>query len=166
MSSDAHAVSSFELIHRWETASKVLGPLPGDVAVLQAGEALVRRVMELEAEVVRRRPGGGARRTDPRTSHRASASVRIRAGTQKAALLEAYAAHPDGLTDEQAGKASGLADRPHCCYWKRCSELRESGLIAVTDQVRTGSAGEKQRVCVITEAGRDLVAAWADEKSA
>jgi hypothetical protein len=97
-----------------------------------------------------------ARSTDPATSHQAAASVavRIRAGSQRAVLLTAYADAGDyGLTNEGAGIITGLADRHGCCYWKRCGELLAAGYIAATDNTRTSRAGEAQRVCVITPAG-------------
>lgn len=98
------------------------------------------------------------RAKDPKTSKMASQSVAFRSGTQKAKLLAVYfEAQEAGLTDEQAGHASGLASRPKCCYWKRCSELRHAGLITVTGEVRKSSVGEQQQVCAITSAGRELL---------
>ena len=95
-----------------------------------------------------------ARHTDPATSHAARKAVTIRAGSQRAVLLVAYADAGDyGLTNDGAGVVSGLADRPGCCYWKRCGELLAGGFIAATDDTRTSRAGEAQRVCVITRAG-------------
>lgn len=97
-----------------------------------------------------------ARHTDPPTSHAAakSAALRVRAGSQQARILAAYADAGDyGLTNEGAGIVTGLADRPGCCYWKRCGELLTPGLIAATEHTRTSRAGEAQRVCVITRAG-------------
>jgi len=61
------------------------------------------------------------------------------------------------MTDEEAGHASGLALLPKCCYWKRCSELRQAGYIATTGEVRPSSANVDQQVCSITEAGRDVL---------
>lgn len=97
-----------------------------------------------------------ARHTDPPTSHAAAQSraLRVRAGSQCAALLAAYADAGDyGLTNDGAGVLTGLASRPGCCYWKRCGELLDAGFIAATDDTRTSRAGEAQRVCVITPAG-------------
>jgi hypothetical protein len=43
-------------------------------------------------------------------------------------LLAAYAdAGAYGLTNDGAGVVTGLADRPGCCYWKRCGELMADG---------------------------------------
>jgi hypothetical protein len=58
------------------------------------------------------------------------------------------------LTDEQAGNLSGLAQRPKCCYWKRCSELRAKGYIVATGETRISSAGSAMQVCAITAEGR------------
>lgn len=97
--------------------------------------------------------GASARKSDPHTSKAAGASAAMRAGSQKHILLQAYADLTAGLTDEEAGHNSGLARKPKCCYWKRCSELRQAGLIAVTGETRASSVGEQQQVCAITEAG-------------
>ena len=99
-------------------------------------------------------PVAPARHTDPATSHKAAKAVKVRAGSQQAALLSAYADAGDyGLTNDDAGVVTGLAYRPGCCYWKRCGELLAAGFIAATDDTRTSRAGEAQRVCVITRAG-------------
>ena len=97
-----------------------------------------------------------ARHTDPATSHAAAQSRarRVRAGSQRAVLLTAYADAGDyGLTNEGAGIITGLADRHGCCYWKRCDELRKDGYIRWTEDTRTSRAGEAQGVSVITHAG-------------
>ena len=101
-----------------------------------------------------------ARHTDPATSHKAAQSdaLRVRAGSQQARILSAYADAGDyGLTNEGAGIITGLADLPGCCYWKRCGELLKVGYIAVTESTRTSRAGLEQRVCVITRAGLDAL---------
>jgi hypothetical protein len=119
-----------------------------------------------------------ARNTDPQTSHAAGENVRRRALPQRDLLLLAYlrAGSPSpfagdgwvgGLTDEEAGILTGLIEKPGCCYWKRCSELRQEGLIEVftasqPDQTghyqrvpltRISRAGEQQQVCVLTADG-------------
>lgn len=93
-----------------------------------------------------------ARRTDPETSHLGAQDVKIRRDSQKMQLLIEYAKRP--LTDEEAGYASKLAMKPKCCYWKRCSELRELGLIGDNGDRRTSSAGSLMMVCDITREGR------------
>jgi len=100
-----------------------------------------------------------ARSTDPATSHKAARSARVRAGSQCARLLAAYADAGDyGLTNDEAGVITGLAARPGCCYWKRCGELKDDfRYTRATDETRTSRAGESQRVCVITRAGLEAL---------
>ena len=95
--------------------------------------------------------------TDPITSVEAAADVKPRRVTQAMLLLAEYA-HRDGLTDEEAGLFSGLAARPKCCYWKRCSELRYEGFIIATGETRLSSAGSAMQVCAITEEGLEALA--------
>jgi hypothetical protein len=61
------------------------------------------------------------------------------------------------MTDEEAGLASGLALKPKCCYWKRCSELRAMGLIIPTGETRLSSAGSAMQVCEITQEGKEAL---------
>jgi len=101
----------------------------------------------------------GVRANNGATSKAGAKSLTVRAGSQRALLLSRYA--EDSMTDEEAGQASGLAMLPKCCYWKRCSELRQAGYITVTGSVRASSAGVDQLVCAITAEGRialDLIA--------
>lgn len=98
----------------------------------------------------------GVRNGDGATSRAALPNLAVRAGSQRAHLLAEYAEH-DGLTDEEAGLVSGLADYPRCCYWKRCSELRQAGFIRPTGETRLSTAGEAQQVCAITQAGREVL---------
>jgi len=97
----------------------------------------------------------GVRANDPATSIKAAQSLWVRAGSQRARLLAEYAPHP--ITDEEAGNFSELAMLPKCCYWKRCSELRQAGYIIPTGEFRQSSAGVDQQVCAITEAGREIL---------
>ena len=99
----------------------------------------------------------GVRNGDGHTSRSPLPGLSIRAGSQRAILLATYAQHGDGLTDEEAGNLSGLSKLPRCCYWKRCSELRQAGYLTVTGDTRTSTAGEAQQVCSITEAGRNTL---------
>lgn len=104
---------------------------------------------------------GRARHTDPATSHTGARSVKVRAGSQKARLLAQYRADAlvggrNGLTDDEAAVDAGL-DRS--CFWKRCSEMREDGLIEDTGHVRPGPLhGEDRMVCTITAAGLAVIA--------
>jgi hypothetical protein len=97
-----------------------------------------------------------ARTSDPDTSKAGAISVAFRAGTQKMLLLQAYANLTAGLTDEEAGTNSGLAQKPKCCY---CSELRQAGFIKTIGATRPSSVGEAQQVCAITEAGLAMLGA-------
>jgi hypothetical protein len=96
------------------------------------------------------------RSADPITSVLGAVDVKPRRGSQQAILLSEY--QHGGMTDEEAGMASGLALKPKCCYWKRCSELRAKGLIAPTGDTRLSSAGSAMQVCVITPAGLEALA--------
>jgi hypothetical protein len=96
------------------------------------------------------------RSADPITSVLGAGDVKPRRQTQAMLLLSIYE-YAD-LTDEQAGDLSGLAKRPKCCYWKRCSELRAKGLIAPTGVTRLSSAGSAMQVCAITPAGKEALA--------
>ena len=98
----------------------------------------------------------GVRANNGATSKAGAKSLTVRAGSQRALLLSRYAL--EAMTDEEAGHASGLAMRSKCCYWKRCSELRQAGYISVTGSVRVSSAGVDQLVCAITPAGRTVLA--------
>jgi hypothetical protein len=97
-----------------------------------------------------------ARNTDPATSHKAAAGARVRSGSQKVKLLRQYDIWGP-LTAWEAGKASLLADRPGCAYWRRVTELLHENLIVETGEVRPGPTGEDQRVCSITLEGQQLL---------
>lgn len=89
---------------------------------------------------------GRVRTDDYETSKAGAASVAYRAGSQKARLMTAYTATlPLGYTDEEAAIVAGISMTS--CYWKRCNELREAGLIEPTGEVRTGRAGVPRMVC-------------------
>jgi hypothetical protein len=83
-----------------------------------------------------------ARRSDPRTS-RESAAL-LRSGRHLQILLACYrAAWPNGLTDEEASRISGLTGG-----WKRCSDLRRLGCIVPNGETRRAESGRNQMVCV------------------
>lgn len=96
------------------------------------------------------------RATDPDTSIAGAKDVKPRQGSQMWQLLEQYNDHRRGLTDEEAGVFSGLAQR-RACYWKRCSDLRNLGLIEDCKVRRAGSSGSQMMVCVITAKGIKLL---------
>ena len=91
------------------------------------------------------------RSADPITSVLGAGEVKPRRRSQAMLLLAEYL--HGGMTDEEAGMASGLALKPKCCYWKRCSELRAMGLIIPTGETRLSTAGSAMQVCEITEEG-------------
>lgn len=102
-----------------------------------------------------------SRRSDPGTSHAADHAIVVKAGTQRAKLLLSFLAMseltgPDmdpGLTDEEAmEKSEGVS--PTSEYAKRCSELRDAGLIEPTGETRKGAAGVDRIVSTITDQGR------------
>lgn len=107
-----------------------------------------------------------ARRTDPGTSH-AAAPPPVKARTQRAKLLESFGllSAAEGITDEEAmEKAVGVS--PSSEYAKRCSELREAGLIELclyagtaSPVTRKGNTGVERIVCRITEEGHRVLAA-------
>jgi hypothetical protein len=92
------------------------------------------------------------RDADPDTSRQGAKDVKPRQGSQAMQLRNAYANARIGLTDEEAGQRSGLADKG-AGYWKRCSDLRRLGLIEDSHTTRTGSSGSEMRVCTITAKG-------------
>ena len=98
------------------------------------------------------------RNDDPETSKQGGRDVTPRRGSQQALLLAVYRNRQ--LTDEEAGYLSGLALRPKCCYWKRCSELRHKGLIEWTGETRMSTAGSAMKICTLTQAGAELLAGW------
>lgn len=106
-----------------------------------------------------------ARRSDPSTSHTATEQIKVRAGTQRAWLLRAFdrdGFHKrDGLTDEEAMDYASIqwagSVSEHSEYSKRCSELREAGLIEPTGETRKGASGMDRIVSRITAAGRAVV---------
>ena len=97
----------------------------------------------------------GVRRNDGATSTGGAKAIVVRAGSQRQLLLAQYDEEP--MTDEEAGNASGLSMLPKCCYWKRCSELRQAGYIRLTGETRISSAGVEQQVCMITIEGMKAV---------
>lgn len=94
-----------------------------------------------------------ARSTDPRTSD-GTKTYSLKAGTQRARLLETFGRWPDdGLTDEQAmEKTQGV--NPNSEYATRCSELRHAGWIEDTGRDRKGNSGTPRIVSRITEKGQ------------
>lgn len=98
------------------------------------------------------------RPTDPATSKAAADSRKnkIRWGSQRHVLLKCYALRD--LTDEEAGKESGLYEQ-RACYWKRCGELRDLRLIAYAGEnvTRESDSGNQVMVSTITGWGMALL---------
>ena len=91
-----------------------------------------------------------------------SVANKLRWGTQRHLLLSVYNSG-SGMTDEEVGKASGLYAK-RACYHKRCSELRDLGVICDTGETRTSEHGNKVMVCVITPAGISALAQQGEGK--
>jgi hypothetical protein len=94
-----------------------------------------------------------ARSSDPITSHKSANNISrsIRAGSQRHQILNAY--FLGDFTDEQVGEITGLIKNRSCCYWKRCSELRQMGYIKDTGRTTLSSANMEVMICEITELG-------------
>lgn len=85
-----------------------------------------------------------ARDADPIGSHHGADHIAPKRRTQRDTLLAVYAAYPEGLTDEEAGRIAGVQNA-----WKRCSELLDLKLIVDTKTVRESAAGVHVRVCKV-----------------
>jgi hypothetical protein len=94
-----------------------------------------------------------ARTSDPQTSHTAAASVDRATIVRR--LLEAYAAHPAGLTTSEVAALTGLDEYAAS---KRASDAESTGLVYATGATRRGSSGRLQQVRVITPEGREWLA--------
>jgi len=97
---------------------------------------------------------GGARRSDPATSHNAASCPNsiMKWASNKHLLLLAFAKR--NMTDEQAEVRSGARIAG---FWKRCSELRALGLIESTGKTEVGSTGKDVMVSRITPRGREVL---------
>jgi len=92
------------------------------------------------------------RSTDPETSRQVSP---MRVGSHRAILLAIYADSTLGLTDEEANTRAAAQGHDIRGYWKRCSDLRTSGLIQDSGVRRALSSGSQGIVCTITQLGLD-----------
>lgn len=99
-------------------------------------------------------PRRGARRSDPETSHDGAEAVRWRSGNHKIAILNAYRHTGKPLSDREAWQNSALRDKHSCCWWKRCSELRDLGMIEVVSTTVCQATGSRVQRCAITDKGR------------
>lgn len=91
-----------------------------------------------------------ARNTDPETSHQAAArSPNIKAKDRRSVLM-AHAENPDGLTDFEL---AAIVNRQQTSAGKRRGELRDLGLIAMTELRRPAPSGSPSIVWRITDTG-------------
>lgn len=75
--------------------------------------------------------------------------------TQKYQLLRQFRRAGElGCTDEEAAESAGLL---RACFWKRCGELRDDGLIVYSPEKRKGYSGVLRAVSVITPEGLDFL---------
>lgn len=110
-------------------------------------------------------PKAHARSSDPVTSKAAARSSAMRASSHKARLLRAYPAAAVGFTDEEAAIRADLLS---VGYWKRCSDLRNAGLIEPVPHSNGGfltrrtDNGDAVMVCRITDLGLATLASMKD----
>lgn len=100
---------------------------------------------------VRAHPVSPARTTDPATSHAAAARLGPRAGTQRRTVLGVYV-EGEALTDAQAAARAGLLGT-RASWWKRCSELREGGYLAVVGLATDPTTGQTVQTSALTARG-------------
>lgn len=119
----------------------------GDDGAWHRGASLLHTttasLFDAEPELAQTPANRIARGTDPETSHIAARAVAPRTGSQKAKLLAAYRAAPEGLTDFEAAMRTGLS---HQSVTKRASDLRNEGFIEKIER-RTGPYGVPVSVC-------------------
>lgn len=101
------------------------------------------------------------RKTDPQTSAQADLFASNGSISARRRLIEAHAAHPNGLTDEEAALIAGLSMSSE--YSTRCSELKRDGILEDTPRTRVGSTGLQRTVRQMTAAGVDY---WREQKAA
>lgn len=108
------------------------------------GEKIIRYAGEIPAMPK-------ARADDLKTSKMAADFVKAKATTARVRLMQAHAANPQGLTDEEAARWAGVSLVSE--YATRCSELVRAGLLADTEDTRIGSSGAARVVRRITDLG-------------
>ena len=92
---------------------------------------------------------GMARRNGPTTSQLAAWALFPRSGTQRRLVLDAFVeAGPDGLTYDEAVKATGLGTYDR--VGPRVRELRDGGWIIDSGYVRDSDLGEDSAVWILT----------------
>lgn len=94
---------------------------------------------------------------DPGTSHDAAARNRAGKATHRRACLEAHFRQDasSGLIDDEVASLTGL-DLIEAR--RRCTDLRNAGLLEFTRITRTSNMGRQATVSIITHAGREALA--------
>jgi hypothetical protein len=113
------------------------------------------------AEVVKITRQRKHRTSDPLTSRQADLFAASKSTSARLRIIEAHAAHPNGLTDEEAAMIAGLNMSSE--YSTRCSELKRDGILEDTDRTRVGSTGLQRVVRQMTAAGLNY---WREQKAA
>lgn len=95
-----------------------------------------------------------ARRTDPETSRAAAGLTKVKASNADH-LLAAFVGRPHGLTQDEAGDATGLTEG----HWKRISDLQRDGYLVVksSEDARPGKSNRLQQVRYITSKGEQRI---------
>lgn len=99
---------------------------------------------------------GLARGSDPSTSKAGARAVVYRATSQKARLLRAFVDAEGPITDAEAATRAGLV-QPGACWWRRCSSLREEGMIRTVGVGISPLTEEEAMTCEATDLGRAQV---------
>ena len=105
--------------------------------------------------------GNPVRPSDPETAQLAARDVVVRAGSQRALMLEVFyrAWCEDEIGELNSDEAFNVGtiryglQLSQYSYWKRVSELNQMKLIAPTGHTSASNAGAKQRCYAITESG-------------
>lgn len=88
---------------------------------------------------------------DPRTSHDAAAGNAGGKASNRRACLTAHRVHQEtGLIDDEVSSLTGLELIE---ARRRCTDLRNSGLLRFTETTRTSNMGRQATVSVITRDG-------------
>jgi hypothetical protein len=111
---------------------------------MPSGNCLWCHPLNTKAKVIARRGG-------PATSKAAAAGIAYRTGSQKHLILKVYASGTEGFTDDEVAHILGWVEVNKAR--KRCSDLRNEGMIEPTGKTRTGSSGMQNDVCCITDRG-------------
>jgi hypothetical protein len=98
------------------------------------------------AEVVKITRQRKHRTSDPLTSRQADLFAASKSTSARLRIIEAHAAHPNGLTDEEAAMIAG-----------------RDGILEDTDRTRVGSTGLQRVVRQMTAAGLNY---WREQKAA